>query len=35
MGLVAEEEGADGEEEGEGGNTIPIPMGCDGALGLC
>lgn len=35
MGLVVEEEGADGEEQGEVGYTIPMPIGCDAALGLC
>lgn len=32
MGLVVEEEGADGEEQGY---TIPMLIGCDAALGLC
>lgn len=35
MGLVVEEEGPDGEEQGDVGYTIPMPIGCDAALGLC
>lgn len=34
MGLEAEEEGADGEEQGEEGYTIPMPIGCD-TVWLC
>lgn len=35
IGLEVEEEDADGEEQGEEGYTICMPIGCDAALGLC
>lgn len=35
MGLALEEEGADGEDPGEEGYIIPIPIWCGAAPALC